>query len=260
MPALPPSIRGVCGSLFGGIKDSENRAGNSDKTLPQMSLNPLTIATVNVYNVKREYLFALYGKTVMQYQKEEVRQRIIDAAFNEFEKNGFYRASMLQISSKAKVPIGNLYRYFKGKEALFHACVADAYELSLKIVDSVFDKWLSEGSEYVAETADYTVGLLAELSESHSRSIRLLAENSSGSEYANFFNEITELGYKKLAEAFAKGAEPDEYLLKIIARNVAEGVLVVLTRCPSERQRQVMFELLIFYFKDLGARVGGNFK
>ncbi len=196
----------------------------------------------------------------MQYQKEEVRQRIIDAAFNEFEKNGFYRASILQISNKAKVPIGNLYRYFKGKEALFHACVAGAYELSLEIVDSVFEKWLSLGGGFDEETARYTVELLAKLSSEHSRSIHLLTEKSSGSEYADFFNEITELGYKKLAEAFGRNAErrPDEYLLRIIARNVTEGVLVVLTRCPGDRQRAVLFELMLFYFKDLGERVGGN--
>lgn len=194
----------------------------------------------------------------MQYQKEEVRQRIIEAAFNEFEKNGFYRASILQISSKAKVPIGNLYRYFKGKEALFHACVADAYELSLQIVDSVFEKWLSSGSGFVSATAEYSVELLTRLSSEHSRSIRLLTENSSGSEYADFFNEITELGYRKLAESFAHAAGPEEYLLKVIARNVTEGVLLVLTRCPEEKRKQVMYDLLIFYFKDLGERVGGN--
>ena len=54
----------------------------------------------------------------MQYQKEDVRKRIVDAAKTEFLRVGFYRASMLQISNRARVPIGNLYRYFASKEAL----------------------------------------------------------------------------------------------------------------------------------------------
>ena len=106
----------------------------------------------------------------MQYQKEEVRNRIMEAAFSEFEKSGYYRASMLQISTKAKVPIGNLYRYFKGKEVLFASCVETAYSCSLKLVNSVFDVWL--------ETKDYEATIPTLLAEAKSlgRGLKLLTE------------------------------------------------------------------------------------
>ncbi|MBO5774148.1 MAG: helix-turn-helix transcriptional regulator, partial [Clostridia bacterium] len=62
----------------------------------------------------------------MQYQKEDVRKRIVNAAKTEFLRVGYSRASMLQISTCAKVPIGNLYRYFSSKASLFDAIVGTA--------------------------------------------------------------------------------------------------------------------------------------
>ena len=57
----------------------------------------------------------------MQYQKEEVRERILEAALAEFERSGYYRASMRKIAVGSKVPIGNLYRYFASKEEIGRA-------------------------------------------------------------------------------------------------------------------------------------------
>ena len=64
----------------------------------------------------------------MQYQKEDVRKRIVEAAKTEFLRVGFARTSMLAVSNRAKVPIGNLYRYFSSKAALFDAIVGTAKE------------------------------------------------------------------------------------------------------------------------------------
>lgn len=189
----------------------------------------------------------------MQYQKEEVRNRIIDAAFSEFEKNGFYRASMLQISTRARVPIGNLYRYFNGKEALFKACVDSAYSYCLTLMDSVFDAGLNEAG------CDGTTISLLKGAKSQGRGIKLLTEKSGGSEYSDFINQITEFGYRKLEETFAaKGYPVDEFVAKTIAANITEGVLSVLTRAPEERRQDLMTKLMNFYFRDLGERVGGN--
>lgn len=189
----------------------------------------------------------------MQYQKEEVRKRIINAAFSEFEKSGFYRASMLQISTKAKVPIGNLYRYFNGKEVLFKACVDSAYAYSLSLVDAVFEAGLRSG-EY-----QETISSFLKEAKSQGRAIKLLTEKSGGSEYSDFINQLTELGYRKLNEAFkARECEVDEFVVRTIAANIIEGVLSVLTRAPEERRRDAADKLMSFYFRDLGERVGGN--
>ena len=144
-------------------------------------------------------------------------------------------------------------RYFKGKEALFKACVDSAHSYCLTLMDSVFDAGLNEAGY------DGTTISLLKGAKSQGRGIKLLTEKSGGSEYSDFINQITEFGYRKLEENFAaKGYPVDEFVAKTIAANITEGVLSVLTRAPEERRQDLMTKLMNFYFRDLGERVGGN--
>ena len=54
----------------------------------------------------------------MQTLKEDVREKIIDSAKNEFLEKGIERASMRDIAAGSGMTVGNLYRYFKNKEEL----------------------------------------------------------------------------------------------------------------------------------------------
>lgn len=64
----------------------------------------------------------------MQIQKEEVRQRIINAATEEFLNKGFANASLRNIAQGASITVGNIYRYYQGKEALYEAVTKPAWD------------------------------------------------------------------------------------------------------------------------------------
>lgn len=64
----------------------------------------------------------------MQVKKEELRQRLLDAAGGEFREKGFNGASLREIAQRAKVTKGALYPYFANKGALFQALTAPARE------------------------------------------------------------------------------------------------------------------------------------
>lgn len=55
----------------------------------------------------------------MQTLKEEVRKKILKSARKEFLKHGYNGASMRRIAKSAGYTVGNIYRYYKGKEDLF---------------------------------------------------------------------------------------------------------------------------------------------
>ena len=59
----------------------------------------------------------------MQHTKEEIRNRILEAAEIEFDENGYGGASMRKIVARAGTSLGNLYRYYANKEELF-LCIA----------------------------------------------------------------------------------------------------------------------------------------
>ncbi len=53
-----------------------------------------------------------------QVLKDEQRNKILNAAKAEFAKNGIEHASLREIAKHADMTVGNLYRYFKNKQAL----------------------------------------------------------------------------------------------------------------------------------------------
>lgn len=55
---------------------------------------------------------------------EEKRNKIIDAALEEFSTKGFKAASINIIVAKAEIPKGSFYQYFKDKKDVFkHICI-----------------------------------------------------------------------------------------------------------------------------------------
>ncbi len=53
-----------------------------------------------------------------QVLKNEQKNKIVEAAKDEFLENGIANSSMRAIAKKAKTPVGNIYRYFQNKQEL----------------------------------------------------------------------------------------------------------------------------------------------
>ena len=62
----------------------------------------------------------------MQVLKEEVRERILDAAVQVFYEKDFRSAKLQDIARLADVSVSLLYSYFKNKEKLFESVVSSA--------------------------------------------------------------------------------------------------------------------------------------
>lgn len=60
---------------------------------------------------------------MVQYRKREVEAAILDAALEVFAARGYASATMQDIARAAGISIGNVYRYYPSKEALFDAVV-----------------------------------------------------------------------------------------------------------------------------------------
>ena len=68
------------------------------------------------------------GKAPRTARGEKTMRKILDAALHEFGERGFADASIVGITSRAKVALGTFYTYFESKEALFRALVRDMSE------------------------------------------------------------------------------------------------------------------------------------
>ena len=81
-----------------------------------------------------------------QVLKEEVRNRILEAAEKVFYKKDYRGAKLIEIAKEADIPVALIYTYFKNKEVLFDAVVSSVYIN----FESAFNKEesLEKGSAY----------------------------------------------------------------------------------------------------------------
>ena len=127
----------------------------------------------------------------MQVIKKSVDDSILSAAEKEFSEKGYSASSIRAIASSAKTSVGNIYKYYPGKEKLFLAVVMPTADECIDLVD----KTLTFTDEALAKEAVY----MADYIDSHRAVFRALFSGPSG-HYAAFMDRYTECVAKKLRE------------------------------------------------------------
>jgi TetR/AcrR family transcriptional regulator, transcriptional repressor for nem operon len=74
------------------------------------------------------------------YASSEKRTELVAAAARLLHRQGFQRTTLADVADEASVPLGNVYYYFKTKEALAEAVIA-AHEAALR---ALFATWTKE--------------------------------------------------------------------------------------------------------------------
>ncbi len=68
----------------------------------------------------------------MQVKKEEITNKILEAATFLFREVGYKQTSIAKIAQKAEISTGNLYHYFKSKDELFEAVLPKEFASSFR--------------------------------------------------------------------------------------------------------------------------------
>ncbi|MBR0461581.1 MAG: TetR/AcrR family transcriptional regulator [Erysipelotrichaceae bacterium] len=78
-----------------------------------------------------------------QILKEEIRNKIVEAAKEEFLEKGYKDASLRSIAQKAGITVGNLYRYFRNKEDINLQIVGPTLDLLEAMLSEMTDNKVS---------------------------------------------------------------------------------------------------------------------
>lgn len=62
-----------------------------------------------------------------QYKKDDIRQKINEAALWVFSKKGYLNTKILDIAGDAGVSVGNIYRYYKNKDEIFYSVMPESF-------------------------------------------------------------------------------------------------------------------------------------
>ena len=188
----------------------------------------------------------------MQYKKEEVRNRILSAATDEFEREGYTGSSIKQIAFSAKVPTGNLYRYFASKAALFDGVVGETYRTLPSLIQSEFDKDKSLDRN-VRHTAKVFAEGIENIFAKFRRQMLILADKSAGSQFEDFYSSLCSLLTHMVHDELFR-LSPDDFLFaKIISKSFLDGLFALLRE--SNDIKDGVEKLLLFYFYKIEERI-----
>lgn len=128
----------------------------------------------------------------MQRLKDDIRQKILASARQEFAKQGFAKASMRNIAAQAGVGVGNLYNYFPSKDDLFCTILSP-------VVSAFYTMFNRHHGEYVDAldmiSEEYLINAVTEymnLIKGNRTLMRMLFFQSQGSSLEHFKREFTD--------------------------------------------------------------------
>jgi AcrR family transcriptional regulator len=111
------------------------------------------------------------GKTPRTARGERTLRKILEAAREEFGERGFSDASIVGITSRAKVALGTFYTYFDSKDAVFRALVAD---MSAQVRDHVAPAF--KGAKDGIDAERRALAAFLEFASGHKQVYRIIDE------------------------------------------------------------------------------------
>lgn len=178
----------------------------------------------------------------MQVLKEEVRERILDAAVQVFYEKDFRSAKLQDIARLADVSVSLLYSYFENKEKLFEGVVSSApfdFNRIAREEESIIANTPSERYQIAAEGP--LLNMLA-----HHKLLVILIDKSQGTAYEHAkddFVESIERHIRYMVNERVSLRYPD-LLAHVLASNFVESLMEVARHYSNEDEARNMLALI----------------
>jgi len=181
----------------------------------------------------------------MQYLKDEVRNNITEKALQEFREKGYNGASIRSIAKNSDTSVGNIYKYFNGKDDIYENLIGSVYSRVMSCIDQFSQVKLDENSEKVFYGL---MGNIMDLVEDNSEELSILFNKSEGSRYENckstFTDFITDtvtrmMNYKLGLEG--KSLQ-DNFKIYLLSCSLVNSISIILSekKDSAEIKRQIL--------------------
>ncbi|TKG97005.1 TetR/AcrR family transcriptional regulator [Puteibacter caeruleilacunae] len=139
----------------------------------------------------------------MQTQKDNIRDKILEVARNEFLEKGYKMVSMRYIAKQSEVGLSNIYNYFRNKDEILR----EVLNPLMQALDHIMEEHnkpehLSLEVFNSEQLLQEHIFLFTDLIENYKKELHLILYNAHGSCYENFREEYTnhhtQMGYEYL--------------------------------------------------------------
>jgi AcrR family transcriptional regulator len=194
----------------------------------------------------------------MQVRKEEIRNRILNAALETFAAKGLPNTTMADIAMAAGLSVGNLYLYYHNKADLINSSITKEFIAELKL--HLFQKLnLANGASLknIKERPDYSLAgakLIAFLAENRLKIIIIL-DNANQALFPGVKEEI--IGYLndlfgQYQNSIKDGSLPAENndiqpLIRTVYSSLINSIVELLKLYPEKNALQLQLKKLLDY-------------
>lgn len=172
----------------------------------------------------------------MQYKKDEIKERIDAAALAVFAEKGYKSAKISDISERAAVSVGNIYRYYKSKDEIFYANVDENFieEAKALLAEKIFAMEARDDLSPARQEEFWLVNeeVISFMVENRCKMIIVFGK-SEGTKYEGAKGELVEYILRKAKESIA--AQPAAFTAGIIYNNLIDMVLSILKESADSK-------------------------
>ncbi|MCM8710212.1 TetR/AcrR family transcriptional regulator [Clostridium sp. SYSU_GA19001] len=191
----------------------------------------------------------------MQYQKDEVRNRIIEEALKEFNEKGYEGASIRTIAKRANTSVGNIYKYFESKEDLHDNIVGAVYNKFIDYVKKFNNMKLNEQSKSILYNL---LDEIMEIFNEKNLEISILFNQSKGSKYEGCKSIFVDFATRMVTEQVQyelslKGKRlKDNFIIYLLSNSLLESIaIIVKERSNGAEVKRLILNLIDIFYTDI---------
>jgi AcrR family transcriptional regulator len=186
----------------------------------------------------------------MQRKKDTVKELIDSSAMKVFSEKGYLNAKIADIAKESGVSVGNIYRYYGGKEDIFYGLISQDFFSSFK------EKVFSKVASWKQREQNPRENLLADQqfidSILKNKGIFLILCNGcKGTKYENFKSEmisyLTSLFMDSYKDKLNGGIKKDSDMVRLIYEKYIDIFSSVLRNAKNEEELREKLEILNQY-------------
>jgi len=183
----------------------------------------------------------------VQVLKENVKEKIYQAAIEEFYKKGFLKAKMQDIAKKAGISTGLTYSYYNNKEDLFASIVEPIYKEILQPLENEKgrDSEIGDPVNLFEQESAFILQLLRQKREI----FLILIDHSKGTKFEKAKDQIINVIKEHIKRQLSPKVNSqifkiDEAFYHILANNFIEGLLEIARHYQGSLWAENMLKLL----------------
>lgn len=145
----------------------------------------------------------------MQFQKDNIREMILNVSTELFLRDGYQKASMRDIAERVGISVSNLYNYFRNKDAIFSAIVAPVVARFNNTLEEYHGNVGHNGNDNINNiSADSVLDVMTErytdILRCYRPQMKLLFFQAQGTSLEHFKDEFTDRSTSMVQDWFAR--------------------------------------------------------